>query len=310
MNNDNNDYNFEEINDDDLVLLVFQILSEMHLLKVQAVAAMVQTTQTISRHTQIVQNCVIEYNTTMNALYQVALITVDEDIQRFLFLTNATHMQCRVTYPRLDSNKGYWEVWHPQLIDDEVDNSRPTMKFKYHYRMSRRTFSWLCQLLQEHPEFQLVAHNATPVYQQIASVLWRFGSCHLGYMMQKAFLGFAHGSYNNFTNRFLNAITGLASRIIVWPTSDTAVQQAAEDFEYPQGREVTQPANKKLPGCIGIVDGKLVNIHKPRRNAKSLRDRKGNLSINLIAVCDSFQQFTYIYVGESSKELTFYNSLR
>ena len=72
-------------------------------------------------------------------------------------------------------------------------------------------------------------------------------------------------------------------------------------FEYPNRPELTVPENKKLPGCIGVVDGKLIQVYKPRQNPESYRDRKGNISINLLAVCDSSQRFTYVYAGETGK---------
>ncbi|KAG2208766.1 hypothetical protein INT47_007865 [Mucor saturninus] len=101
--------------------------------------------------------------------------------------------------------------------------------------MSRRTFSWLIQLLSEHPAFQ------------------------------------------------------------------EQVEETARGFEYPNGPELTAPENKKLPGCIGVADGKLIQVYKPRQNPESYRDRKGNISINLLAVCDSSQRFTYVYAGETGR---------
>ncbi|CAO3657268.1 unnamed protein product [Mucor hiemalis] len=159
--------------------------------------------------------------------------------------------------------------------------------------MTRRTFAWIYQLLSEHPAFQLVAPNATPVYQQVACVLWRFGSGHLGYMMQKSFLGFGQGSYHNFSNRFLDAMMELSNKLVVWPKTTYG---NAHGFKYPHG-EFTTPQNKRLPGCIGTVDGKRLNIYKAKYNPESYRDRKGHLSLNIIAICDSNLELTYGYLG-------------
>ncbi|KAL0095083.1 hypothetical protein F4703DRAFT_1716568, partial [Phycomyces blakesleeanus] len=151
--------------------------------------------------------------------------------------------------------------------------------FRYHYRMNRTSFNKLCSLLKQHPAFQHTAHNDTLIEQQVGRALWRSSGCHLGHMMQKSFLGFGQGLYANFTNRFLEAITGITSQVIHWPTTIEEVQQASYDFEYPEG-EFTEPGKKKMPGCIGIVDGKLINIHRPASNPESYRDRKGNISLN------------------------------
>lgn len=300
MNNNNNDQlDLDEISDEALVQVVISLMSTISNTQVHAAGALAERTRVFNRQAQIIRDCLIEYYEMVRAFDQT-ILNYSDDMSLFLEMTNATQLQVRVTYPRLQSNKGFWEVWHPNLIDDEVDNSRPTMTFKYHYRMSRRTFSWLCQVLSEHTAFQFVAHNATPVYQQVASILWRFGSCHVGYMMQKSFFGFGQGSYNNFTNRFLDAMTGLTSNLIAWPKTFEQVEEISRGFEYPHG-EFTLPENKKLPGCIGAVDGKLIHVYKPRHNPESYRDRKGNISINLLAVCDGLQRFTYIYVGESGK---------
>lgn len=83
------------------------------------------------------------------------VFSYDEDVQRYIYLAIAAHIKCRISHPRLESNKdGLWERVHPNLIDDKVDNSRPTMTSKYHYRMSRRMFTWLgVEKLSEHRNF-------------------------------------------------------------------------------------------------------------------------------------------------------------
>ncbi|KAG2208767.1 hypothetical protein INT47_007866 [Mucor saturninus] len=108
----NNNLNLEELSDDDLALLAIQLLSEMNAMEVHAAAAIAEQTRNINYQTQVILNCAIEYNATVHAFDQYILNI--NDMRLFLNLTNPTHLQCRVTYPRLESNNGFLDLWPPK----------------------------------------------------------------------------------------------------------------------------------------------------------------------------------------------------
>jgi hypothetical protein len=165
--------------------------------------------------------------------------------------------------------------------------------------MDKGTFEWLVTRLEEHPELQLNAPNATPVFIQVAIALVRLANNHIGYRM--AFMDWyvSYGSYTNFTRRVVKAIKGLLTEsTISWPTTYERARDIADAFEYP----LNNP-NRCLPNIVGAIDGKNCIIRKPSPSlyGSFFRDRKGNYSVKITAVCDSLCRFTYIRVGDSGK---------
>lgn len=150
----------------------------------------------------------------------------------------------------------FWEYQHPSLPDDDSAGG-----FKAHYRLNRTTFNELMARLSTHPVYQFEAHNAADPAVQIGCVLWRFANAHLSYRQAEVLLGISHGSFHNFTERFLTALIDLEGRRIQWPTGELAEATAMKSYE---GREISNDQTRhRLPGVIGAHDGKLVVIRKP-----------------------------------------------
>jgi hypothetical protein len=225
---------------------------------------------------------------------QQTLIALIGNIPRVMFTSIEEDIfQSSPVHIRLEKNKGYWEFVHERLRDDAT-----TQSFKAHYRMYQATFTKLVAELEQHPAFVLRSNNKTPVYMQIAVVIWRFANCHFGYRLVQATLGFSQGSLRNFTERFLDATTDRLMSMISWPSTEEDFEQVKKEFEFPNDDDSTI---RRLPNVIGAVDGKLVVIHRPKEFSESFRDRKSNLSINLTAVADGRCRFRYVYVGESGR---------
>lgn len=146
-------------------------------------------------------------------------------------------------------------------------------------------FNWPVNKLSENPAFQLTAHNATPVYMQVSIVLWELPNCHMGYRMSQVAMGFSHNSYLNFTKRFFTVILSECSGSLRWPPRETDYADGAYNFQCPDGE---------------FGSTKLITIHKTKKQSEQFRDRKENLSLNLLAVYDATMRCIYAYVGESS----------
>ena len=100
---------------------------------------------------------------------------------------------------------GFWTEVFPYLIDGH--NS-----FRRHFRITRVTFHAIVSRLEAHPAFISNAINATPVWKQIALVLWRLAN-GAGIQVLEQTLGISQGSVSHFTNRFLKALLrGAAER--------------------------------------------------------------------------------------------------
>lgn len=220
-------------------------------------------------------------------------LLIAKDVYCFIQSGSPIHLQAeRVTRQYASRNmhltREYWTITHPNLNDDDGPNS-----YKAHYRINKRTFVALVNIMMNSPHYLgSQTSGGYPIYVQVAIVLWRFANCHFGYRIAKVFLGVTHGSYNNFTNRFINAMVDDCTRhFIQWPKTPQEIQDTTEGFEALNG----------LKGCIGAVDGKLVVIHKPSENGNQYIDRKNNASMSVMAICDHRKRFTYLKVGHSGK---------
>jgi hypothetical protein len=194
----------------------------------------------------------------------------------------------------------YFEAKFNSLKDDDnqIDSFRST------FRMDKETFEWLVCKLEEHPQLQLEAHNATPVFVQVAIALIRLANNHIGYRMAYMDWFVSYGSYTNFTRRVVKAIKGLLTETTIsWPTDYDRAKDIADRFEYP-----LTTSNRCLPNVVGAIDGKNCVIRKPFPSlfGSFFRDRKGHYSVKITAVCDSLCRFTYIRVGDSGNFFFFF----
>ncbi|KAL3691343.1 hypothetical protein R1sor_004994 [Riccia sorocarpa] len=138
--------------------------------------------------------------------------------------------------------------------------------------MEKRTFRILLSRLQSHPIFHNESnHSQTPVEIQLAVGLDRMGHEGNGACIARSMelWGVSHGTLVNFTKRVMTAIEDLLAGELKWPS--------------PRERQVISEAfaEKGFPGCIGLIDGTLVElIQRPRFDGETYYDRKANYSVN------------------------------
>jgi hypothetical protein len=169
--------------------------------------------------------------------------------------------------------------------------------FRSTFRMDQGTFEWLVNRLQDHPELQFSADNATPVYIQVAICLLRLANNHVGYRMAYLDWFVSNGSYVNFTRRVVKAIKGLlADTTIQWPTTYDRASEIATGFEYPLTN-----SGRRLDNIVGAIDGKncIIRMPSPPSYGAFFRDRHNRYSVKLTAVCDSDCRFLYVRIGDS-----------
>lgn len=188
---------------------------------------------------------------------------------------------------RFNLREQYWLEKHPIFSEED---------FKKHYRVTKTTFEHLVSELSNCSEYVgSILRGGYPVEIQLATVLWRFSNTHFGYRIANVHLGVPAGSYNNFTNRFIDAMIKISENIIKWPVNDPRrADEIAEGFASLGGR-----SELKLAKILGAVDGKLVVIQKPSKNGNTYVDRKGNASLSLLGICDHLGRFTFLKCGHS-----------
>ncbi|PKY53624.1 hypothetical protein RhiirA4_471958 [Rhizophagus irregularis] len=121
--------------------------------------------------------------------------------------------------------EGFWTDVFPYLVDGEGYNS-----FRRHFRITLTTFRAIVTRLETHQAFTLDASNATPVWKQIAIVLWRLANGS-GIRVLEQTLGISQGSVSNFTDRFLEALLDLEQSRIAWPQG-SHLATVIQGFEY------------------------------------------------------------------------------
>lgn len=239
-----------------------------------------------------------EENTFRQLLHQFILLRTEirtlvfRDIYYYIRRGNPSLMQARrVARPRTRFylSHQYWLITHPNLTDDNGPNS-----FKGHYRMNKTTFENLVNLVAKDSRFLgSQTSGGTPIYIQVACALWRFANCHFGFRIAKVHRNVTAGSYNNFTDRFIDAMASPEARnhCLHWPDTPERVESTIEGFKSFAG----------MDGCIGAIDGKLVVIQKPSVNGTQWIDRKNHASMSMMAVCDHRLRYTALRVGHSGK---------
>ncbi|KAL8500746.1 hypothetical protein ACS0TY_020363 [Phlomoides rotata] len=59
----------------------------------------------------------------------------------------------------------------------------------------------------------------------------------------------------------------------------------------------THPSWKHFKGCLGALDGTLIDVTVPKTDKTRYRTRKGTVSVNVLVVCDRGLRFTYMLAG-------------
>ncbi|KAL3690504.1 hypothetical protein R1sor_016813 [Riccia sorocarpa] len=88
----------------------------------------------------------------------------------------------------------------------------------------------------------------------------------------------------NYTNRVMTAIESAMGHEIAWPDRH---KRAVNSVHF---------AELGFPGCIGLVDGTLVNLsQRPRDDGETYFDRKSNYSMNVHVICDQNKRVIYFF---------------
>ncbi|KAL8511677.1 hypothetical protein ACS0TY_018192 [Phlomoides rotata] len=66
---------------------------------------------------------------------------------------------------------------------------------------------------------------------------------------------------------------------------------------HPVTEDSTDVRWQKFPGCLGALDGTFVDVHVPTTDKGRYRNRKGQISVNVLGVCDMNMRFIYVLSG-------------
>lgn len=179
----------------------------------------------------------------------------------------------------------------------------PNNEFRQTFRMNKDTYTYILTIIQNHEVFSNQSYNKQqPVWVQLLVALERFGfdgnSSSIGKIARG--LGLGNGTVILYTNRVIEALFSVHDQFIKWP-GKRQKKRTSEYFEE----------HHNLKGCIGIVDGTLVNLcEKPQVDPETYWSRKQKYSMNVQIICNERREIIYYqsgYPGSCHDSLCFRN---
>lgn len=166
----------------------------------------------------------------------------------------------------------------------------PQNEFRQAFRMNKDTFNFILNQIENNDIFKSTGtKEQQPVWVQLLVTLERFGfdgnAGSVGKIARS--MGIGNGTVVLYTNRVMEALLCLKQNYIKWPNS-SGRKRISNYFEEKH----------KLKGCVGVVDGTLVNFcQKPFIDSETYWSRKQRYSMNLQIVCNHRREIIYYQVG-------------
>ncbi|XP_050217559.1 protein ALP1-like [Mercurialis annua] len=175
--------------------------------------------------------------------------------------------------------------------------SKSSNKFECIFRMSRRTFNYICSLVKEDMvaksrEFSFINGKVLCLHDLVAVALRRLGSGD-SLVMVAEFFGVNHSTVSQVTWRFVESMEEKGLHHLKWPSSESELMDIKSKFEKIQG----------LPNCCGVIDTThimmLLSSSDPTNNM--WLDHEKNHSMVLQAIIDPEMRFRDIVTGWPGK---------
>ena len=199
---------------------------------------------------------------------------------------------------KADTRKFKWQedrlVW-----DDYVAKLEHKNEFHGHFRMSKKAFTKLCELLRVYIAVDEVkARNSVdtePIYPELVvavSIRWLAGG--IWDDIKDAF-GISRSSFYRVTGTFINACLVIEDLAIVPPTTPAEIQRQASLFASKTSADIFR-------GCVGAIDGILIPIKCPTvmetNNSNTFfSGHYKRLGLNCQAVSDHRGKFLFFAVA-------------
>ncbi|KAL6520125.1 hypothetical protein OROHE_017268 [Orobanche hederae] len=147
-------------------------------------------------------------------------------------------------------------------------------------RMDRNAFGRLCQILRN--AGGLEDEKYVSLTEQVALFLHILAH-HKKNVSIKLYYKRSGATVSLYFNRTLDAFLRLYHMFLARPE--------------PITEDSVDPVWKYFPGCLGALDGTHVKVRVPLRVKNRYRSRKGEISTNVLAVCNKYMNFIYVLSG-------------
>lgn len=191
----------------------------------------------------------------------------------------------------------WWDVL-PRKIARHMDlsPSKGLDTFQLIFKMSRKTFEYICSLAREHmmvkTHFAFTNGKPMSLYDQVALALRRLSSGSSLISIGDSF-GTHHSTVSQVTWRFVEAIEEKGLQHLRWPSTEKQLTAIKSKFEKIQG----------LPNCCGAIDTThiVMLLSTSELTGDVWLDRKENHSMLLQAIVDPDLRFLDIVTGLPGK---------
>lgn len=166
--------------------------------------------------------------------------------------------------------------------------------FKSRYRLSHESFRSLMEEIEPLLDSSHMGRPRVPKVTRVLATLRYFGTETAKQKVQGDVMGLSQPTVSRIVPEVAAAIASLAPKYITWPESDSDVRRIMKGFyDMVPARFPSQTHCRPMPNVIGCIDGTLINIlGRGIALRENFRDRHGDISLNVQAVCDPDLRFT------------------
>ena len=188
--------------------------------------------------------------------------------------------------------------------NEHVAKLTHTKEFDQTYRMSLNTFNKLLAILRQDITVNVVKSRnsmpeSEPIYPELimhVGIRWLAGG---SYHDIRDHSGISTSSVYRCRDLFLDAVLGASALDICFPETEQEIAEAAQRFKAKSTHGV-------MSGCVGCVDGILIQVTQPKGVPNPRAYYSGHYSamgLNVQAVCDARLRFIYVAVAGPGKQL-------
>ena len=184
--------------------------------------------------------------------------------------------------------KSVWVLARPQFwFENMVLNQYEDNLWREHFRVSRETFRYICDLVGHHLVRQDTnMRRAIPVQKRVGVALWRLATGN-SYRATGLIFGVGRCTALKLKEEFCSALLKVGNDYIKFPKGEAETRDAIEAFE-----EISS-----FPQVVGAIDGSHIPIAAPNEDANDYYNRKQFHSVVLQGVADAKGRFIHVSTG-------------
>lgn len=154
--------------------------------------------------------------------------------------------------------------------------------------MTKNSFAKLLSLIENGQQKSMMGRPSVPLQTQLLLTL-RYLATGSFQLTAADTIGVSQSTVCRSVAHVSRAIASLAPQFINMPDGEEARKIREGFYELVPNRH---PGARPFPGIIGAIDGTHVPVLVPgAQNREIFRDRKGNISLNIQAICDHRLKF-------------------